>query len=253
MVFCGNCDSRKAKVECSNCSPSLPLCMGCSVTHPSIKMFKGHKMRVLNDQKPMKEKMKKPKRAVRFDSEAPKESSRAVKVSPSEVSVEEFDDGDNDESDLNMFDSMRDTLSAYILAEDWKSRLVVIGMSTVAYVIIKMLLGRLSGVLLVVGAYAVVRNSNANKLAAGKRTGDGEKPISWWEDLVNEAKELWRAVGVLINGSDYGDTAKELNRVREELYSDPPPYDEKDFKEEFWHNNKPRRRNMQVQMKGSAK
>ena len=256
MIFCSNCEERAAKVNCIQCDQ--PMCMGCSITHPSVKIYKGHKFRVIvAAKKPILKQSvsKKGVKGVRFDEAAlAREASRSSKLCASEVSVEEMTESTEFDTTASL-QPLVDTISSYLWADDWQSRLVVMLVTFISYALLKLFLGRLSVVILVVCAFAVIRNVSASKNYSARQAKGSAR--SWWDEIVLEVRELCQAGEALLQSktSDGQAAIKDLNRVRQELYNTTavPEYDENEFKEEFWHNPKPRRRKMQVQIKGTGR
>ena len=253
MIICSNCEEREAKVHCIQCDE--PMCTGCSITHPSVKLYRGHKFKVIAEKHSVKKSvLKKGARGVRFDEAAlardAASTSGPLKLSYSEVSTEEVTESSGPDK-LSLLESFTGIINSYIWADDWQSHLIVMLMTFVLYVLLKLLLGRLSVVILVVCAFAVIRNANKNKNSSAAQAKGSAR--SWWEELVLELRELFQAGEILVKGntSDGQVAMKDISRLRQELYNTTavPEYDEREFKDEFWHNAKPRRRKMQVQIK----
>ncbi len=217
------------------------MCTGCSITHPSIKVYRGHRFTVIADKPTLKPAKK---RVVRFDEET---LAKGSLLSASQVSIEEV-------REIGLLQSLADIVNSYVRADDWHSRVVVMIVTFALYALLKLFLGRLSVVILVVGAFAVIRNANATK---SPQQAQSEGDRGWWEELKLEVRELFQATEVLLKGNtSEGQAAiEDLNRVRQELYStttELSEYDEKEFSDEFWHNTKPRRRKMAIQVKGDS-
>ena len=251
MVICSNCEEKRQRFIAYNV---LSRCAQAARSPTRrVKLYRGHRFKVIAVKNNVeKSVLNKGVKGVRFDATtlARDAASNPLKISASEVSIEEVTESGGFDK-ISLLWSFADIIKSYIWADDWQSRLLVMLVTFVLYTLLKLFLGRLSVIILVVCAFAVIRNANSTKNHSAAQARGSAR--SWWEELVREVRELFHAGEVLIKGNPREGQAliKDLSRMRQELYNttNVPEYDESEFKDEFWHSAKPRRRKMHVRIK----
>lgn len=213
---CGNCEESLAKFVCDTCEDECKyLCLGCSILHTKVKIYRNHKVQPLYAFPSDASKRKTPNKGRSRNANSKEDG--VVKMAPDERKVRFTDKTKSGSTNANdssvveyeeevsssyldqlveMSESISDRLDLWMRADDLYSRSVLIAVCLVAFLLLKAFAGKMSTIILIAIALILIlmrSRGNGKQIVLDNEQQQGNKesmPLA--EPSTNIAKSAGR-------------------------------------------------------------